>query len=381
MLERELLEQVVLALATFLGLWSAITIAYKALNLRRYGFSLKPFLLIVRSRRLANKLETIGYSKSKNWSIISNLGLLVSGGLMIYAFYYLITRLVDRIMTSQAGLYLVVPGLTVEWNVTPYFVLAASITILVHEAFHAITFGSEGVPIKSFGVFFAAILPGGFVEADEEAFKKSKPLSRMRIYASGSFSNFLVLLVVLLLELATISQVSGVLVLDTFENSPAHGVLRSWDVIVSINDHKIESVRDLEVVLGLIKPGEKVEITVLRSGEAVKFNLTTAPHPSNNSRSYLGVKIFSASFRPSTIPWLNGEPYLHWVYTLGWLEIVSLSVALINMLPIPLLDGSGFLKSLLELLLKDEKASNLVTSFLGAFSFFLLIANLWLPIT
>lgn len=375
------MEQIVLWVATFLSLWSFIAIIYKVFNLKKYGFSLKPFLLIARSKSLAKKLEAIGSSKSRGWRYISNLSILVSGGLMVFAFYSLITSLINRIKTSQAGLYPIVPGITIGWDVVPYFILAASITIVVHEIFHAITFGSEKVPTKSFGVFFAAILLGGFVEADEEAFKSSKPLSRMRVYASGSFSNFLVFLIGMLLTVATISPIPhGVLVLDTFEDAPAHGVLKSWDVILSINGCEVHGLKSLEEVLGSIKPGESIEIVVLRNREVMRFHLTTAPYPGNTSRSYLGVRILPFDYHPPTIPWLRGEAYLHWVFTLDWLKIVSLSVALINMLPIPLLDGSGFLRSLLENLLEDRKVSNAIMNFLGAFSLFLLIANIWLPI-
>lgn len=375
------LEHVILGFAAFLGLWSIIAIIYKIFNLKKYGFTLKPLLLIARSRRLAKKFEAIGSSKSRSWRLFSNLGLFVSGGLMIFAFYYLVSGLVIRITTSRASLYPIVPGLTIGWDVLPYFIVVASITIIVHEAFHAITFGSERISIKSFGLFFVAILPGGFVEADEEAFKNSKPSSRMRVYASGSFSNFLVFLIGMLLTLVTISPTPcGVLVLDTFEGSPAHDVLKSWDVIVSINGHEVYRVEDLERVLGLISPGENIEVTVLRSGEVVKLHLTTAPHPGNSSRSYLGVRILPFDYYPPTIPWLSGELYLHWILTLDWLKIVSLSVAFINMLPIPLLDGSGFLRALLENFLKDKRKGDVIVNFLGALSLFLLLANLWLPV-
>lgn len=375
------MEQIVLGLATFLGLWSIIALTYKIFDLKKYGFSLKPFLLIIRSKNLAKKLETLGSSRSRGWRLVSDAGVFVSGGLMVFAFYFLITSLITRVSTSQAGLYPVVPGITIGWDVVPYFIVAASITIMIHEAFHAITFGSEKVSIKSFGVFVAAILPGGFVEANEEDFKNSKPLSRMRVYASGSFSNFLVFLMGVLLTLGTISSTPcGVLVLDTFEGYPAHGALKSWDVIVSIGGYEVRGINDLEKALGLIEPGSSIEVVILRDREFVKFYLTTAPHPSNSSRSYLGIRILPFDYYPPTIPWLSGESYLHWISVLDWLKIVSLSVAIINMLPIPLLDGSGFLRSLLENFLKDKRMSNVIVNLLGALSLFLLLANIKLPI-
>ena len=375
------MEQVLLGLVIFLGLWAIVTLVYRLLNLKRHGFSLKPFLLIARSRRIAGKLQAVGSAHSGAWRVVSNVGVFVSGGLTAYAFYFLITSLMARMARpSQPSLYVIVPGVTIGWDVMPYFVVAATIIITVHEAFHAITFGSERVPIKSFGFFLAAIIPGGFVEADEEVFKKSKPLSKMRVYASGSFSNFLVFLLAIALSILTISSnPQGVLVLDTQEGYPAHGALRSWDVIVAIDDRAIRGISDLNAVLSATRPGTEVSVTILRDGELIVLRLRTAPHPINSSRSYLGVSI--SDYHPSTIPWLRGRAYLHWTSTLYWLTILSFSVAMINMLPIPLLDGFGFVRALLEGPLKNnKKLIDLITSTLGAFSLFLLVANVGLPI-
>jgi PDZ domain-containing protein len=201
----------------------------------------------------------------------------------------------------------------------------------------------------------------------------------MRVYASGSFSNFLVFLLAIALSALTISSSPhGVLVLDTQEGYPAHGVLKDWDVIVSIDHHEIRDIKDLNVVLRATTPGTEVNVTVLRNGALTVLALRTASHPSNSSRSYLGVSI--SDYYPSTIPWLRGQAYLHWTSMLYWLEILSFSVAMINMLPIPLLDGSGFVRALLDGLVKKKRLSDLITSALGALSLFLLIANVGLPI-
>ncbi|MEM4575854.1 MAG: site-2 protease family protein [Candidatus Nezhaarchaeales archaeon] len=372
-----------LGLSAFLGLWGIIALLYKSLGLKKYGFSLKPFLLIVKSRSLAKKFEYLGYSNSRSWKLVSNVGLFVSGGLMFFAFYFLITNLVTRFTVGQpqTGLYVVIPGITIGWHVVPYFIVAAAITIIVHEAFHAITFGNENVPVKSFGIFIAAILPGGLVEADEIAFKNVKPISKMRIYASGSFSNFVVFLLALALTVATIAPVQqGALVLETREGYPAHGVIKSWDVIVAINDNTIYSVNDFQRVLRNISPGTEIEVSVLRDGSPIKLSLVTAPSPDNNSRAILGVNVID--YYPSTVPWLRGEAYLHWTSTLYWLRLISFSVAMINMLPIPLLDGSGFVRALLENLFRGKKrACDIIANVLGTLTLFLFLANIILPVS
>ena len=67
----------------------------------------------------------------------------------------------------------------------------------------------------------------------------------MRVYAAGSFSNFLVFLIALALLTGTVSSTpAGVLVCDTLKGYPAHGVLKSWDVITSSNG--IEALEAVE---------------------------------------------------------------------------------------------------------------------------------------
>ncbi len=372
--------ELLIGIAAFLSAWAIVALLYKFLKLNRYGFSLKPFILIVRSKKIAKKFESLGSSISKPWRMFMNIGVVLSGGLMAFAFYILVTNLIARMTTaSQAGLYVVIPGLTIGWHVVPYFLLAATITIVVHEAFHAISFGSEKIPIRSFGVFLAVVLPGGLVEADNEAFNASKPSSKMRVYAAGSFSNFLVFLIALALLTGTVSSTpAGVLVCDTLKGYPAHGVLKSWDVITKINGYEIHDVNDLDKALRLIPPGTNITIDVLRGDKHIKLSLITASNPNNKSKSFLGVDI--TNYYPSTIPWLKGQAYWHWILSLHWLRIVSLSVAIINMLPIPLLDGSGFIKSLLEGLLKGRKNINdLIVNLLGSISLFLLLANIMIP--
>ncbi|MEM2025879.1 MAG: site-2 protease family protein [Desulfurococcaceae archaeon] len=374
--------QELVAISAFMAVWAVLFLLYKFLGLRRYGFSFKPLVLIAKSKRIAEKLENAGYAVSKPWKVVTSIGAVISGSLMVFAFYVLLSNLLVRFTTptTQAGLYVVIPGLTIGWDATPYFLLAAAITIVVHELFHALSFGSEGVPLRGFGVFFAVLLPGGFVEADNEAFNSSRPRSKMRIYAAGSFSNFMVYLVATALIALTVVP-AGVLVIETVEGYPAHGALIGGDVIISINGFSVQSVGDLDRILSQISPESEIYVEILRNGSRMTLPLVTVPSPTGGSKPMIGVKI--SDYYSSPIPWLTGQAYWHWFSSLYWIQLVSFSVAMINMLPIPLLDGSGFLKALLEATLKGEKRKQLGELMINLASFtslFLLIANIVAPL-
>ena len=61
---------------------------------------------------------------------------------------------------------------------------------------------------------------------------------------------------------------------------------------------------------------------------------------------------------------------------LNWIQLVSLGVAVFNMLPIYLLDGSIMLASLLERFTRDEKKIKATVTFAAALCISLLIANI-----
>ena len=71
--------------------------------------------------------------------------------------------------------------------------------LVVHEFGHGIISRVEGVRIKSIGVLLLAVLPGAFVEPDEEDIEKSKRISKLRIFAAGSIFNLSLAAVALLL--------------------------------------------------------------------------------------------------------------------------------------------------------------------------------------
>ena len=77
-------------------------------------------------------------------------------------------------------------------------------------------------------------------------------------------------------------EVAGVSVQDFTEDSPAQAAgIQRGDVIVAVNGDKVERVGQLQQIIAGHKPGETVEIRVIRYGEprTVRVRLTEAPVP------------------------------------------------------------------------------------------------------
>jgi membrane-associated protease RseP (regulator of RpoE activity) len=96
--------------------------------------------------------------------------------------------------------------------------------------------------------------------------------------------------------------------------------------------------------MGSVAPGERIEMGTQRG----TFSVTTAADPNNSTHALIGVGI-SDAYTPR-VPFLSPA----YPQTVGeaefWLANVLVSVAFINMLPLPVLDGGHYLDVILEML-------------------------------
>ena len=114
-------------------------------------------------------------------------------GLMSYITYQLAKNLVNLFVKSPQAAsiqpIIPVPGIGVSFETFPYLVLALSVVVITHELSHGIASLVDQVPLKSTGAFFAHVLMGGFVEPNEEELSKSKNITKLRVFAAGSYTN------------------------------------------------------------------------------------------------------------------------------------------------------------------------------------------------
>ena len=87
---------------------------------------------------------------------------------------------------------------------------------------------------------------------------------------------------------------AGAMVLSVANDSPAESAgLQAGDVITDINGTAVASPQDLVDAVGAKKPGDKVTLTVLRSGEKepISVKVTLGENPDKAGKAYLGVSI------------------------------------------------------------------------------------------
>jgi len=374
-------------LAVYLAIWIVITVAWWAFKGERLGISGLPFYLIYRTTRLNGLIERIACTSRSAWRTIWNLGIVTGIGLMTYIFYQLAKNLLNLFFRSEQAVSIQpivpVPGL-VSFETFPYLILALSVVVITHELSHGIASLVDRVPLKSTGAFFAHVLMGGFVEPDEEKLSKAESVTKLRVFAAGSYTNavlgvlFLFLLFSFPVTIAPFYNVvqSGISVGSVPDNLPAHlSGLKAGDVVTSINGTAIVGIAALRNFMNNVTPGQLVVIGTERGA----FPVRTAQDPNNSTHAVIGISglMDKIDYEPK-LPFLSsGLPtiILHAEY---WLSVVLVSVGMINMLPMYPFDGDKFLETALNVV--GIKRTKEVRTIVNAAAYSLLLLNVGLSL-
>ncbi|MEN2975244.1 MAG: site-2 protease family protein [Candidatus Caldarchaeales archaeon] len=323
---------------------------------------------------MVNYMDKISSSNRLLWKILSNIGLATSIGLSFFAVYYLVDNLkiyLFRPETVGIG-NIVIPliiGVTIRFEHLPYLLIAFAIVLITHEGMHGIVARLEGIKLKSTGAFIAFILPGGFVEPDEEDFKNSPTISKMKVAAAGSFANLLVGVITLFLILGLfLPTVSGVMVLETSGEVYGPG---PNEVIYSINGVPVNPdtlFQNITLVDYFIVETNKKNYTY-QVKEATSIPLGWI------LRSIGVIRI--DYYRPTIFG--LGEPELEYSFyrALWWLQLIAFGVAIFNMLPVKILDGHLLYMSLIQSRVKDEKRLKIMDNTITIACLTLLVLNIF----
>jgi serine protease Do len=74
---------------------------------------------------------------------------------------------------------------------------------------------------------------------------------------------------------------TGVLVQETYPDTPATGKLQKYDVVTAINGKTVETVTQLRNVIASEAPGSEVNLTVFRNGKEVQVPIKLGTQPEN----------------------------------------------------------------------------------------------------
>ncbi|MGY5858011.1 MAG: site-2 protease family protein [Candidatus Thorarchaeota archaeon] len=318
-----------------------------------------PFFFMWKTEKLNAFLTKMG---KKFPVIFFNVGIIVGFGGMIFAFWMFGENLIKFFVQPAAagGVVPIIPGITITGLPLIYMLVALAVAILTHEFGHGFASSKDNIPIKSSGLLGFFIMFGAFVEPDEEAFEKeASPRARMRLLAAGSFANIAwsFVFLALLLNFGAIASIaynppSGAYIYQTSPGSPGAEVLSVGDVIIGLNDTEIDAWNDVSIFMVDALAGSQVTVHTL-DGD---ITLILGPSEVNETRGYIG--IYGADYWEAKDGWnlfLDSMFVFHAQQIVLWCYIILISLALFNLLPVPMLDGDKLLSNGLSLFIKDAK--------------------------
>ncbi|MFX1455374.1 MAG: site-2 protease family protein [Promethearchaeota archaeon] len=209
-----------------------------------------PLVAMFKTKRLNKFINRISKKAPKFWKTIWTIGIFISFGFTIYAFYFFFTNFVNLLINPRIEQAVVplIPGVTIDLPLLFYLILPLLFIVTTHEFAHGIAASADGIDVKSTGILGAGLFFiigfGAFVEVDERELNsnKVKRNTRLRIAAAGTFVNGITAGIAFLLILTfpliiapwyrNVSQIS--LVLTEAQGGFNEGNLANGDVILAI---------------------------------------------------------------------------------------------------------------------------------------------------
>ena len=352
----------------FVIIW-VVAIVFKK-YLEGYGVEVTFPVLMWKTQRLRGFIDKIANLSKRFWKWFMNIGIVVSVIFMVIMAITLVYSL--TMITTTPSVSLLLPGVDVPGSpiFIPFFYgfVALATVIIVHEFSHGILARVENVSLKSIGLLLFAILPGAFVEPDEEDMENISKPGKLRIYAAGSMGNLSLAAIALVLMMVCSAFIvpacfheDGIEIDRIVSGSPAEGYLKSGMIIKSINNHSVTDSESYVNSVSYLKPNSIVTVGTDQGNIEFKGSV----NPNNKSLGYMGVQ---AQKHYSLNDGFDNQPYspLMWILIqlpqlFMWIALLNFAVGTFNLLPMKPLDGGHIFETLLSYVCSDMILKAIVT--------------------
>ncbi len=371
--------------------WVVIVLAAKGLRLEKHGFEIKPYSLTYKNYKVQSVLTKLLGRTKRGIRVFADVSVVAGFLMMGFAFWFLLDNISKYFVEPSefAELTVLIPGVTLTSSASiTYFFLSIPIVLIIHEGAHGIVATLEKIKIKTGGFAIFIALFAGFVEPDEEEFNNAKKISKLRVIGAGATANVIfsfalgaILLTNPLFAIILPEPIQGffyespdgVLVLSLIEGAGAENAgMQPNDIIIAINEINVITPLDFRKVD--LTPGETVSVTILRGEQELQFPVVITPAPDDPERGLIGImRDNSFAYKPvlNFIEWNNPQISMF----LLWLWMISFFIGIINMLPLPILDGGKFIHSIIDKKI-SERGVNGVMLGIYAFTFVLFGLNI-----
>ena len=366
----------------FILIW-VIAIVFKD-YLTDHGVEVNFPLLMWKTQRLRGFIDRLANRAPRFWKWYMNIGIVISTGFMILMAIALVYSLKTLLDTPTVSL--IVPGVEVPGS--PIFIpllsglIALATVLIVHEFSHGILSRVEKINIKSIGLLLFAIIPGAFVEPDEDELNELSRPAKMRIYVAGSMAN-LTLAAIALIIMTVISSFivpvvfedEGVVVNRLTEDANAKNYMSEGMIIKSINNLTVTDIDSFQKAANTLKPNDTVNIHTDQGDYS--FQLKT--NPMNKSIGFMGIQVNANNVIADDFDNQFYTPLL-WLLMpltdlLFWIYFLNFAVGTFNLLPMKPLDGGHLFENLLSYIMPEVAYKPIVT-FMSFFMGIIIVVSL-----
>ena len=359
--------------------WVVILAIAKALKLEKHGFTIKAYSLTYKNTQVQSMLSKMLTRTKRGIRVFADVSVIAGFLMMGFAFWFLLSNISNFFVepTEFAELTVLIPGVTLtSASAILYFLLSIPIVLVIHEGAHGIVATLEKIKIKTGGFAIFIALFAGFVEPDEKEFDDARKISKLRVIGAGATSNviFAFALGAILLTNPLFALIlpepflewfydapDGVGIISIIEGSGAEKAgLQKNDVITGIDD--IAIITPVDFQKADLKPGDTVTVTVQRDGQLLQLPVEIMPSPDDPDKGLVGIMRDSAFYKP-VYNFIEWDPQVSMF--LLWLWMISFFIGIINMLPLPILDGGKFIYTIIEKKASERKINAIMFSIYG----------------
>ncbi|MBS3815595.1 MAG: site-2 protease family protein [Hadesarchaea archaeon] len=373
-------------LTVIVAFWLVVLVIDRYMDLESHGIEIGSITMLWRTKKGLGIIDKISQSSKRLWKAFGILSAVAGIALMVLGFSNLTFKAFEvilQIITPTTGgggapaVMPLIPGWTFPVELFIPFVIGIGVVLIVHEPAHGIVARRLGLPLESTGLLLFAVIPGAFVEPDEEKLNNSPVSDRLQVYGAGSVANIIFGFLCLLLMLSLVSPLQGVFVAGVTENTPASGNLNSGmrltqvgyasDSLIEIDNYQV-----FNDFMSRTSPGDNI----LLGTDNGEFTLTLDNHPNDNV-GYIGIyssestnraDLMVTQFKSIFVFWRKPRissvnPYSYDFLVPGYIiELLSMivflniGIGIFNLLPLKPLDGGYITQGLVEKVSSKEFA-------------------------
>lgn len=366
----------------FILIW-LIAIVFKS-SLERYGVEVSFPLLMWRTKRLHGFIDKLAKWSPRFWKAYMNIGIAVSVFFMVFmavALVYSLTTIIDTPSVSLILPGVDVPGSPIHIPLVEGLIALATV-LVIHEFSHGILARVENIKLESIGLLLFAVLPGAFVEPDEEELEALPKPSQLRILSAGSIANLslaaIALIIMTILSsfiLPAVFVEDGVEIQSLTDDGNAIKYLSEGMIIKSIDNYTFDNSTGYMDAVSTLRPNNTV--TVGTDHGNYSFKLKT--NPNNSSLGYMGVQ---AQLHYVLTEQYDNQPYSFLLWGLMslkdlffWIFFLNFAVGTFNLLPMKPLDGGKIFEILLSYV-SSENIYKPLTAFMSYFMGIIIVFSL-----